>query len=378
MTENSSTVVPTGDLADLAVGDKLVVLPRNREAAFNGSLALTVMAGREGFEQAFPDVNVYRDGAWVGVTSESGELQVPVASGGKHAFLFVRSGIAPHREDLKLPGARGKQVVIMPNSISRLRVESQPSGAQVTLDGRLVGMTPLDVDVPMGFRRIKLDAGDEWRVFDKVLELTKVEEDYTGARRFALEKDVLGASDALLAKGDVDGAIAVLSAVEPEHADYSAARNRLGGIYLDSKKQPAKAVAEFERVLSRPENKELVNKRFTVTFLNLGRAYYLTGTPAGSEKAIPLLLTARDNKRFFPREQYDRASHDTLYFLALASHKLYYARPSEKLLHETSQRWKDYFDFFPEELRNDTEVQEARSGAEHFQEELQRKLGESQ
>jgi hypothetical protein len=378
MTENSSTVVPTGDLADLAVGDKLVVLPRNREAAFNGSLALTVKAGREGFEQAFPDVNVYRDGTWVGVTSGSGELQVPVASGGKHAFLFVRSGIAPHREDVKLEGARGQQVVIMPNSISRLRVESQPSGAQVTLDGRLIGMTPLDVDVPMGFRRIKLNAGGEWRVFDKVLELTKLEEDYTGARRFALERDVLGASDALLAKGDVDGAIAVLSTVEPEHADYSAAHNRLGGIYLDSKKQPAKAVAEFERVLSRPENKELVNKRFTVTFLNLGRAYYLTGTPEGSEKAIPVLLTARDNKRFFPRERYDRASHDTLYFLALASHKLYYARPSEKLLYDTAQRWKDYFDFFPEELRNDTEVQEARAGAEHFQEELRRKLGESQ
>ncbi len=378
VTETSSIVAPAGDLADLTVGDKLVVLPRNREASFNGSLALTVMAGREGFEQTFPDVNVYRDGTWVGVTSESGELQVPVASGGKHDFLFVRSGIAPHREDVKVEGARAQRVVIMPNSISRLRLESQPSGAQVTLDGRLMGMTPLDVEVPMGFLRIKLDAGEEWRVFDKVLELTKLEEDYTGARRFELQRDVLGASDALLAKGDVDGAIAVLSTVEPEHADYSAARNRLGGIYLDSKKQPAKAVAEFEKVLSRPENKELVNKRFTVTFLNLGRAYYLTGTPEGSEKAIPLLLTAKDNKRFFAREDYERASHDTLYFLALASHKLYYARPSEKLLYETSQRWKDYFDFFPEELRSNAEVHEARAGAEHFYEELRRKLGESQ
>lgn len=378
VTENSSIIAPAGELADLTVGDKLVVLPRNREAAFNGSLSLTVMAGRQGSEQAFPDVNVYRDGTWVGITSESGELRVPVASGGKHDFLFVRSGVAPHREDVKVEGAKVSRVVVMPNSMSRLRVESQPSGAQVILDGRLMGTTPLDVDVPMGFRRIKIEAGGEWRAFDKVLELTKLEEDYTGSRRFNLERDILGASDALLAKGDVDGAIAVLATVEPEHADYSAARNRLGGIYLDTKKQPAKAAAEFERVLSRPENKELVNKRFTVTFLNLGRAYYLMGTPESNEKAIPALLTARDNKRFFPREEYDRASHDTLYFLALASHKLYYARPSEKLLHETAQRWQDYFDFFPEALRNDAKVQEARAGAEHFQEELRRKLGESQ
>lgn len=378
LSAQSSVIEPVGEVADLAVGDKLVVAPRNREAAFNARLALTVMAGMEGSEQAFGDVNVYRDGTWVGITSQEGKLEVPVESGHKHEFLFVRTGIAPHREDIKAQGRHAEQIVILPHSMARLRVESDPSGAQVTLDGRLVGITPLDIQVPMGFRRIQLEAGKEWRVFDKVLELTRVEEDYTGANRLVLERDVLAQAEALVAAGDVDGAIRTLSAVEPSHSDYSAAHNRLGALYLDVKKEPQKAVAEFEKVLSRPENKALVNKRFAVTFLNLGRAYYLTGTPEGSEKAIAPLLTARANKRFFPKDEYERASHDTLYFLALASHKLYYAKPSDKLLSETARRWKDYFDFFPDDLKDDVEVQQARAGAEQYYKEIQRKLGESQ
>ena len=97
-----------------------------------------------------------------------------------------------------------------------------------------------------------------------------------------------------------------------------------------------------------------------MTFLNLGRAYYLLGTPEGYRKAIEQLLTARDNKRFFPRDQYDRATHDTLYFLALATHKLYHIDGGERLLQETSARWKDYFDYFPASLKGADQVKQAR------------------
>jgi hypothetical protein len=92
--------------------------------------------------------------------------------------------------------------------------------------------------------------------------------------------------------------------------------------------------------------------------------------------AIASLLRARDNKRFFPRDRYDAALHDTLYFLALASHRLYHARPGDGLLQETARRWKDYFDFFPASLQGDPEVQQARQSAEEFYAELRRKAGE--
>ena len=359
------------------VGDTVVLLPRAAEAAFDSAVALTVKAGREGSERPFGDVSVYRDGIWVGVTSATGEIRVPVGSGEKHVFLFVRGGIKPYQEEIKVGPAPEEKTVMLPQTLTRLKMESQPSGARVLVDDAEVGMTPLETDVLMGFHRVKLEvAGEEWRTYDKVMEFKALEEDYTGARRITLQKNVLSQSDALVQKGDVDGAIALLAQVQPGHPDYSSAHHRLAGIYLDDKQDAAKAIAEYQKVLDLPENRELVNKRFAVTFLNLGRAYYLLGTPESYQKAIDELLIARSNKRFFPQDKHDQATHDTLYFLALASHKLYHARGEEGLLQETSARWKEYFDFFPASLQSHEDVKQARAGAEHYYEEVRRKLKE--
>jgi len=361
------------------VGDKVVLLPRAAEAAFSSAVALTVKAGREGAERPFADVNVYRDGVWVGATSASGEIRVPAAAGEKHVFLFVRSGIKPYQEEIKVGQAQEAKTVLLPQALSRLKLESEPSGTRVLVDDEDVGTTPLETDVIMGFHRVKLEAsGEEWRTYDKVMEFTALEENYTGGKRIQLQKDMLKQSDLMIQRGNVDGAIALLGQVAPGHPDYSAAHHRLAGLYLDEKKDPAKAVAEYQKVLDLPENRELVNKRFAVTYLNMGRAYYQLGTPESYQKAIDQLLVARNNKRFFPQDQYDQATHDTLYFLALSTHKLYHSRADERVLQETSARWKEYFDFFPASLQNDAEVKQARAGAEHYYEEIKKKLKETE
>jgi tetratricopeptide repeat protein/PEGA domain-containing protein len=360
------------------VGDKAVLLPRAVEASFDSAVTFTVKAGKAGAERPFADVNVYRDGVWVGVTSATGEIQVPVASSEKHLFLFAKGGIKPYREEVKAGPAPAPRTILLPDVTARLKLESEPSGARVRMDDEELGLTPLDTDVLMGFHHVVVDAGGDWRAYDKVMEFKSTEEDYTGARRIVLPKDLLARSEALLQKGDTDGAIAVLSQVQAGHPDYSAAHHRLAGLYLDEKKDAAKAIQEYQRVLELPENRELVNKRFTVAFLNLGRAYYLLGTPEGWQKAIDPLTIARDNKRFFPKDEHDRATHDTLYFLALSSHKLSQSTGGEALLRETSARWKDYFDYYPASLQDDAEVKQARSSAEHYYEEIRRKLKEAE
>jgi tetratricopeptide (TPR) repeat protein len=244
------------------------------------------------------------------------------------------------------------------------------------MDDEELGATPLETDVLMGFHRVVVDAGGDWRAYDKVLEFKSTEESYAGSRRIVLQKDVLKQSDSLLDKGDAEGAIALLSRVEPGHPDYSAAHHRLAGLHLDERKDAPRAIQEYQKVLELPENRELVNKRFAVTFLNLGRAYYLLGTPEGYQRAIEQLLVARNNKRFFPKDEYDQATHDTLYFLALASHKLYHVQGGDRLLQETSARWKDYFDYFPASLREAEGFKQARASGEQYYEEVKRKLRE--
>jgi hypothetical protein len=356
-------------------GDKVVLLPRAEEAAFSARLDLTVVAGTEDSGVPFADVNVYRDGSWVGTTSERGRLRIPVAPQTSHRFLFAKSGVKPHSEEISTGDGIQARTVIVPHTMTLLRIESEPSGARVLVDGRDMGLTPLQASVLRGFRRVRIEADDGWRPFDEVLELTSVEESYTDSRRIVLAKDVLKEAERLLVARQIEEAIALLSQVSPDHPDYSAAHNLLGGVYLEETNDVERAIEECENVLARPENRELVNKRFTVSFLNLGRAYFEMGTAEGYERAIHNLAIARENKRFFPKDRYDVASHDTLYLLALASHKLYRVEPNERLLAETSKRWKDYFDFFPASLREDEEVRRAREGAEKFYAEIRHELG---
>lgn len=355
------------------VGDKVAWIPRETAATMDGLVTFTVKAGKEGVERAMADVTIYRNGVWVGATSPAGELKVPVPTGQKVSFIFVRGGIPAHVETLKIERGQDRASVLMPAAMCRLKIDSEPSGARVTVDGEELGTTPMETDVFMGFHRVRVEptSGDR-RAFDKVLELVSLEENLTGDKKIVLMRDVMKESEIRLARGDVDGAISVLEGVQKEHPDFSQAHHRLAGIYLDEKKDADRAIQEFEQVLSLPENRELVNKRFAVTFLNLGRAYYLQ---KGYDRAISQLTVARDNKRFFPRESHDRATHDTLYYLALSSHKLYHAQRSERVLQETAARWKDYFDFFPESLRDDDDVRTARAGSEQFYEEVKRKLG---
>jgi hypothetical protein len=360
------------------VGDAVVLLPRAVEAAFDSGVTFTVKAGTAGAEKPFPNVNVYRDGLWIGATSDSGQIQVPVASGEKHVFLFVKGSIRPYREEITAAGPAEQRTVLFPETTSRLKMESEPSGARVRVDDEEVGVTPLETDVLRGFHRVVVDAGGDWRPYDKVMEFTVAEENYSGSRRLVLQKDALKESEAALDRGDTDGAIAVLSRVQPGHPDYSAAHHRLAGLYLDEKKDAAKAIEEYRKVLELPENRELVNKRFAVTFLNLGRAYYMLQTAEGYQKAIEQLVIARENKRFFPRDQHDRATHDTLYFLALASQKLYHGTGGDRLLQETSSRWKDYFDYFPPSLQGADEFKQARASGEQYYEEIRRKLKEGE
>lgn len=360
------------------VGDKVVLLPRAVEAAFDSAVTFTVKAGTAGSEKPFADVNVYRDGLWIGTTSASGQIQVPVGSGDKHVFLFVKGSIKPHREEIAVAGAGEQKTILFPETTSRLKLESEPSGARVRVDDEELGTTPLETDVLRGFHRVVVDAGGDWRAYDKVVEFTSPEENYAGSRRVVLQKDALKESEAALDRGDTDGAIAVLARVQPAHPDYSAAHHRLAGLYLDEKKDAARAIEEYQKVLDLPENRELVNKRFAVTFLNMGRAYYMLKTTEGYQKAIDQLVVARDNKRFFPRDQHDQATHDTLYFLALSTQKLYHATGGESLLQETSARWKDYFDYFPTSLQSADEFKQARASGEQYYEEVRRKLKDSE
>ncbi|NIM07390.1 MAG: hypothetical protein GTN65_17675, partial [Armatimonadetes bacterium] len=83
-------------------------------------------------------------------------------------------------------------------------------------------------------------------------------------------------------------------------------------------------------------------------------------------KGIQNLKIAKQNTRFFPKEHYGEALHDTHYYLALSYHKLYLITRKRPLLERADFAWREYFDFFPESLRGDSIFTQVRESAEKY------------
>jgi tetratricopeptide (TPR) repeat protein len=263
------------------------------------------------------------------------------------------------------------------------RIDSEPTGASVTIDDEQVGKTPIAGGklVTLGFHSVRLTYGEDYRDFFQVMEFTQKEEDRTGERRIVLQKDLLKIGERARQKGDVDGAIKAYASAERDHPDYAEAHRRLGDIYLDDKEDYDRAIVEFETVLALPENQQLIYKQFAVTFTNLGHAYCEKGNrlvdtdraaaPTYFAKAIKALQTAKQNTRFFPSAEYDEAVHDTYYYTALSYHKLYLITKQPAVMNSASLAWREYFDFFPKKLEGSPVFVQAREGARRYRDQIQ-------
>jgi tetratricopeptide (TPR) repeat protein len=228
---------------------------------------------------------------------------------------------------------------------------------------------------------VRISYGEDYRDFSEVMEFTQKEEDRTGERRIVLKKDFLKIGERARQKGDLEGAIKAYASTGRDHPDYAEAHRRLGDIYLDDKEDYDRAIAEFEAVLALPENEQLIHKQFAVTFTNLGHAYYEKGNrlangdrDAASKqfaKAIKALQIARQNTRFFPKNEYDAAVHDTYYYTALSYHKLYLITKQPGVANSASLAWREYFDFFPKKLEGNPTFAQARDSARRYRDQIQ-------
>jgi hypothetical protein len=379
-----SEIKPESPQAALEPGDRVVrALLDDPTVGATGTVRLVVRA--DGDDDPVPAANVYLDGAWVGATGRDGGLELPIRPRRKYDLLVFKHGFVQTRESVSFPQAQGERVVALAPAAARFTVESTPDAAAVAVDGKDVGRTPITEPVPvrLGFRRLKVDAGGDFRPVDRVVEFAKAEVALVGPDRVVLEKDVLRIGERLLAEGRPTEAMAAFGQAGPKHPDFSAARHRLGQLYLDERKDPEAAIGEFESVLALRENRDLVHKRFAVVYTNLGHAYYAQGqqlvrrdpeTAARSyRKALEALATARQNSRFFPSATYDEALHDTYYYAALASHRLADLTRSGEAYRRAELAWRDYLDFFPRRLEGNPPFEKAREGGVQFYAEARRK-----
>lgn len=378
------------DLEDLKKGEKIqlgdrVVRRFYREGEEEAGRTAFIVSAKGGIA---PDtaplsgVNVYVNNEWLGSTGSDGKAEIPVRLNKAVNLVLYRHGYQQVAEKVTIEKNRDVKEFTLAVNNALFKVDSEPQGANVSVDGDTVGKTPIlgGRPVPLGFHTVKVSLGGDYRDWEEVVEFSKKEENRTGASRILLPKDYLRIGERAEQKGNLDAAIAAYASAAKGHPDYSTAHHRLAQIYLDDKGDYDNAVTEFENVLSLPENQQLVYKQYSVAFMNLGHAYYERGNALVQKdrdaaaqnfsKAIRNLEIAKQNMRFYPNDRYDEAVHDTYYYMALSYHKLYLLSRKNTLLNSANLAWNEYFDFFPKSLEGDAVFDQAREAAQKYWEQI--------
>lgn len=340
-----------------------------------------VVKGKHGeTTQTVAGVNIYINNRWMGATDKDGQAAVPVRLKKSYDLVLYRHGYEQTVATLKAGTKDDVKEFVMKSYSTLFNVDTRPSGANVYVDGELIGATPLSKPVAMGFHKVRLALGEDYRDWLEVIEFAGQEQNYTGDNTVTIFRDYLSAGMKAEQKGDIDGAIAAYDATEREHPDYAEARHRLALLYLDERKNYDAAIHEFENVVTMPEVAQMIQKQFAITYTNLGHAYYekankqLNNDNGEAARyfalAIRTLQTAKANSRFFPTSLYDQSIHDTYYYLALSYQKLYQLTKQGAMLQEAELAWRDYLDFFPANLATQDVYRQSREAAGQYLEQL--------
>ena len=382
-TDEASSVLEIVELAEgtqLNVGDRVVrriYLDERRESE-KATATVSVKGGLPPADQPLWGVNVYLNNTWVGTTGSRGSVNIPVRLYEEQDILLSRHGYQQYRDTVSFGQDKEVMEFALDVASALFKVESEPSGAEVSIDGVAVGTTPMLEGklVNFGFRKVKLTVGGDFRDWEQVIEFNQPEEDRTGGRKIIFLKDFMKIGKRAEAQGNIDAAIAAYASTERENPDYSEARCRLAQLYMDEKNDSDAAIKEFESVLSLPENRQIIYKQFAVTYTNLGHAYYEKGNSVirsdaqeaakNFASALKNLGIAKQNTRFFPTAYYDEALHDTYYYTALSYHKLYLVTKKRSLIDRADRAWQEYFDFFPKSLEGKSNFVAMRSGGQKY------------
>jgi hypothetical protein len=364
----------------VTIGDRVVrrIYLEGEEEAARNTFILLAKGGMPPDVSPLAGVNIYVNDEWRGSTGSDGKAEVPVRINKSFTLMLYRHGYQQLIEQVKIETSKATREFVLTVNNALFKIDSEPSSADVFLDGDKIGRTPIleGKPVSLGFHTVKVSSGGDFRDWEEVVEFSKKEEDRTGERKIVLPRDFLKIGRRAEEQGYFDAAIQAYQSTEKGHPDYSEAHHRLGRIYLDEKGDYETAAREFENVLSLPENRQLVYKQFSVAFMNLGHAYYEKGSALVQKdrdaaaqnfaKAIQNLQIAKQNMRFFPSVHYDEAVHDTYYYTALSYHKLYLITRKNNILNNANLAWQEYFDFFPKKFEGDSTFEKTREAAQKY------------
>jgi hypothetical protein len=301
-------------------------------------------------------VNLYLQDRWIGTTDRQGIARLSrFATSRRGVLTAVRTGYRLYQDDFLWIEGKDKTIALQRSSIP-IRIETDPSNAQVKLNGRLIGRSPLyqSIDLPGPTAQIEIVLNEDYKSLNQVVSFDEEGLDWSGPRAVRLERDLRREARLLIQAGRLNEAINLLEALPQSHPDYLVVQHELGDIYLNQSQDPIKAAAAFHRVTSRPEVANFVDKRFIGTQINEAIAIYHIGEKlrdtdqaaaiSSWQRTKSLLDLCESQLRFIPDEQYTQAVHSLSYYRALSLHRLWGLTQRGEDLKIAHEHWKKYIE----------------------------------
>lgn len=298
-------------------------------------------------------VNIYHDGEWIGITNERGVLSLPKSlQKTKLKLTAAKSGYDRAEVDVK-PGKRA--VISLYRRSIYLKIDSKPSGAEITIDGRVLGRTPFvgSIQPRSSVDILTLTDVDGHKDYKVALDYSEDSIDLDGSKRIILEPDYFAVGKELMDSGRVDAAIKKWSEIPENHSDYLRAVHQLGEVYLTVKEDIDAAIEKFESVTSRKEVASFQDKKYVGSFINLGISYFKKAELLGKEKAwdkvaqyyqksVSSFEKAKPYMRFIEGSKFDDVNYLVSFHSNLARHRTALIVKDKDLLKTAYDGWRDF------------------------------------
>jgi len=379
-----------GDLEDISEGYLLepgVKVKRFVESMEEKSnIPLTIVV----FSKKNPvsDANVYRDDHWFGQTDHEGKLKVMVRPNIDVVFLVYKEGYIPDKKSVKVTGDIGVLNFDLKQGQTLFRVSSTPDNALLYIDGEYKGTTPISekpLVVSYGFHLLELEL-EGYTMYRDYINFNKKKLSLTGKNSIVLFLDYLKDAEEEYTSGNIHETITILRNVPYSHPDYTEALELLGYIYLNDIKDFKKSIEYYNRSL---ESSKITFKAAEnlFSYYNLAQAYYneaenefYMNKSLAQYNYVQAILNfdyIRGRRNKIPVQKRITVYQDILFYLSVCYQKLYYLSLKNEYLSRAYFSWIDYFDFYDDDLLNDTYFKHQYFIAKSYKEEAERlKSGE--
>lgn len=296
---------------------------------------------------------IYKGDQWLGSTDSTGTASISEKDLIKTPEIQIFSpGFLP--KSLSLNPENKAYQVAMNHIATPVQIESQPQGAVVKINGRDLGRTPIDTEIPYPGVSVNIEIGgvDGFELVSRTQAVGVRGIVLRGNTLVTLNRDPLQAARAMAQEGKLVDAVAILEGIPDTEKTYLLAQHQLGELYLNNLKDPIKAASAFHRVTSSPRVDTFQDKRFIGTFINEAVSLFQAGeNSVGADQNLAvsywrqteaLLKRVEPQLRYVPQAQYSQAVHTLNYYRALSAHKTWTVTQTMDDQKIATTYWKDY------------------------------------